>query len=67
MISLIYICRPYGVSEVSECTQGFLSAFDIEVVEGLTDLHLHSACQVLIPNMNFNCTGSITKWIFSAR
>ena len=52
---------------MSECTQGFLSAFDIEVVEGLTDLHLHSARQVLIPDMNFNCTGSITKWIFSAQ
>ena len=60
-------CRPYGINEVSECTQGFLSTFDIEVVEGLTDLHLHSARQVLIPDMNFNCTGSITKWIFSAR
>ena len=37
------------------------------MVEGLTDLHRHSARQVLIPDMNFNCTGSITKWIFSAR
>ena len=60
-------CRPHGINEVSECTQGFLSTFDIEVVEGLTDLHSHSARQVLIPDMYFNCTGNITKWIFSAR
>ena len=52
---------------MSECTNGFLSAFDIEVVKDLTDLHLHSARQVLIPDMYFNCTGNITKWIFSAR
>ena len=49
-----------------ECAPDFFSAFYIEVVEDLTDLHLRSARQVLIPAMNFNCNGTITKWIFSA-
>ena len=41
--------------------------FQIEVLEGQADLHLHSSRQVLIPAMNFNCSGVITKWIFPAR
>ena len=35
-------CRPHGVSGVSECTQDFL---------GASYIHLHSARQVLIPDI----------------
>ena len=52
---------------MSQGTRGFPSEFHIEVLEGQTDLHLHSSRQVLIPAMNFNCTGRVTKWIFPAR
>lgn len=43
--------------------------FHIEVVEDpdQTELHSHDSRQVLIPDMNFNCTGRITKWIFLAK
>ena len=59
-------CRPHGIREVSECTSGFASVLHIEVVQELTDLHVHDGRQALIPAMTFNCSGSITKWIFSA-
>ena len=51
---------------MSGCTSGFTSILHIEVVEQQTELSKHDGRQVLIPAMNFNCSGSLTKWIFSA-
>lgn len=51
---------------MSECTSGFSTAFHIDVVEGQADLKRHEGRQVLIPDMNFSCTGRLTKWIFPA-
>ena len=59
-------CRPHGIRKASECTSGFASIFHVEVLEEQADLHEHDSRQVLIPAMNFNCSGSLTKWIFSA-
>lgn len=60
------VCRPHDVSVVSECTSGFPSVFRMEEIKGQTELVTHDSRQVLIPAMNFNCTGRLTKWIFPA-
>jgi hypothetical protein len=56
----------YGVEEVSECTEGFPSLFHINKVAdkepGTKDKR-----QVLIPDINFTCNGSVTRWIFGAK
>lgn len=59
-------CQPHGIRKVSEGTSGFPTVFHIEVLEDQTDLHNHDSRQVLIPAMNFNCSGNITKWIIPA-
>ena len=55
------MCRVYTRSLIAH------QVFKVEVVKEQADLHKHDARQVLIPAMNFNCSGSLTKWIFSAK
>ena len=57
----------YGIGEVSECTEGFPSLFHIDEVEGNTELENKHRRQVLIPDINFRCNGTIIKWIFGAK
>ena len=52
---------------MSECTEGFPSLFHIDKVEGNTKLENKDKRQVLIPDINFRCNGTITKWIFGAK
>jgi hypothetical protein len=60
-------CGDYGDGmEVAECTQGFPSLFHIDEVLGNTYLSTVSSRQVLVPGMNFTCSGTITRWIFGA-
>ena len=51
---------------MSECTEGFPSLFHINKVAdkepGTKDKR-----QVLIPDINFSCNGSVTRWIFGAK
>ena len=60
------VCRPHDVQKDPDCTAGFASSFHIEVVKEQADLHEHDGRQVLIPAMNFNCSGTLSKWIFPA-
>lgn len=55
-------CSEYGVG--SECTDGFPSLYHIE---GNTDLENKDRRQVIIPDINFTCNGTINKWIFGAK
>ena len=55
-------CSEYGVG--SECTDGFPSLYHIE---GNTDLENEEKRQVIIPDINFTCNGTINKWIFGAK
>lgn len=48
----------------SECTDGFPSLYHIE---GNTDLENEEKRQVIIPDINFTCNGTINKWIFGAK
>ena len=52
---------------MSECTEGFASLFHIDTVERNIDLDRRDSRQVLIPDINFRCDGTITKWVFGAR
>lgn len=52
---------------MSEGTYGFPTVFQIEVLEGQADLELRSSRQSLIPEIYFNCSGNLTKWIIPAR
>ena len=56
----------YGVGEVSECAEGFASLYHIDAVEGNAERHDHDERQVVIPGINFTCSGTIRKWIFGA-
>ena len=58
-------CGEYGVGEVSECTEGFPSLFHIDKVAKIK-LETRHRRQVLIPDSNFSCNGSVTRWIFGA-
>ena len=51
----------------SECTEGFATLFHIDELEGNTDLDTLDSRQVLIPDINFTCNGTITRWIIGAR
>ena len=64
--SLNTLTGDYGVGKVSECAEGFASLYHIDVVEGNTALHCHDQRQVVIPDLNFTCSGTIRKWIFGA-
>ena len=66
MLYIIGACGEYGVGELSECTDGFPSLFHIDYVEDMTTLETRDRRQVLIPDINFTCDGTITKWIFGA-
>ena len=59
-------CSEYGVGEESECTSGFASLFHIDIIEGNTNIRPYGQCQSLFPEITFNCSGEVTKWIFAA-
>ena len=59
------MCGEYG--GVSKCAEGFASLFHIDRAKGNTDLNTEDSQQVLIPDINFTCNGTITKWIFGAK
>ena len=59
-------CSGYGVGEISECTSGFASLYQIDVAEGNTGTRFRNRIQAIYPNITFNCTGRLTKWIFAA-
>ena len=50
------------MGEVSGCTSSFPSRYHIDTVEGNT----HYKQQSLFPDITFNCTGILTRWIFTA-
>ena len=53
---------------MSDCTSGFPTLFHIDsVVNGRPTLSTRAGRQVLVPDINFTCNGSITRWIFGAR
>ena len=45
----------------------FASLFHIDTVERNIDLDTRDSRQVLIPDINFRCDGTITKWVFGVR
>ena len=53
---------------MSECTEGFPSLFRIDKLAKMdnTKLDTKEKRQVLIPDINFTCDGSITRWILGA-
>ena len=70
MLNFTATCDQYGVGEVSaECTEGFPSLFRIDKLAETdnTKLETRDRRQVLIPDINFACNGSITRWIFGAK
>ena len=60
-------CEEYGVGEVSDCTDGFPTLFHIDKVSGNTKLETKEKRQVVIPDINFSCNGTITRWIVGAK
>ena len=60
-------CGEYDGVQSSECTEGFTTQFLIDVAERNTDLDRADSRQVLIPDINFTCNGTITRWIIGAR
>ena len=60
-------CSEYGVGAVSECTSGFASLYHIDTIEGNTNIRSYSVQrQSIFPDITFNCSGKITKWVFAA-
>ena len=51
---------------MSECTDGFPTLFHIDKVAGNTWLDTRDRRQVVIPDINFSCNGTITRWIVGA-
>ena len=52
---------------VSECTSGFASLYHIDTIEGNTNIRFYiSQRQSIFPDITFNCSGEITKWVFAA-
>ena len=66
-LTYIGMCGEYDGVQSPECAEGFPSQFHIDVLEGNTDLDLVDSRQVLIPDINFTCNGTITRWIIGAR
>ena len=64
---LLDTCGDYDGVQSSECTDGFPTQFYIDLLKGNTDLDMPDSRQVLIPDINFMCNGSITRWIIGAR
>ena len=60
-------CGEYDGLALSECTQGFSTLFHMDRVLRNTDLDTRSGRQVLVPSINFSCSGNIRKWILGAR
>ena len=60
------VCEEFGVREVSDCTDGFPTLFHIDKVVGNTELETKDRRQVVIPDINFSCNGTITRWIVGA-
>ena len=52
---------------MSDCTDGFPTLFHIDKVVGNTKLETRDRRQVVIPDINFSCNGTITRWIVGAR
>ena len=52
---------------MSDCTDGFPTLFHIDKVVGNTWLDTRDRRQVVIPDINFSCNGTITRWIVGAR
>ena len=52
---------------MSRCTHGFPTLFHIDKVAGNVDLDTLDRRQVLIPDINFSCNGSITRLIVGAQ
>ena len=52
---------------MSRCTHGFPTLFHIDKVAGKDDLDTLDGRQVLIPDINFGCNGSIIRFIVGAR
>ena len=64
MSPIIATCEKYGVGEVSQCTHSFPH---IDEVAGKTKLETSDRRQVVIPDINFSCNGTITRWIVGAK
>ena len=54
------------MGEMSECAEGFASLYHIDAVEGNTALDEDDERQVVIPDINFTCDGTIRKWTLGA-
>ena len=59
-------CGEWRSGEGSECTESFASLDHIDMLEGNLQLVTASSRQVLIPDVNFTCNGTISKWIVGA-
>lgn len=51
----------------SQCTDGFPSLLHINKIAGNTQLKTQDKRQVIIPDINFTCNGTINKWILGAK
>ena len=52
---------------MSDCTDGFPTLFHIDKVAGNTELETEDRRQVVIPDINFSCNGTITRWKIGAK
>ena len=51
---------------MSDCTDGFPTLLHIDKVAGNIELKTKEKRQVVIPDINFSCNGTITRWIVGA-
>ena len=64
--TVMCVCEGYG-GQMSDCTAGFPTLFHIDKVAGNTGLETEDRRQVVIPDINFSCNGTITRWIVGAK